>query len=249
MQMKRALHPTLVLMIVLTSTPLFGDLIVNGSFESPEIDGPFASFNAGSQSIPGWEVVGVSVAILENQQVTGLTFTAQDGDQLMDLSGLQSNSPNNGVIQNVTTTVGADYLLSFYVGSATGSGLYFASTVDLSIDGCPRTSFTNPTAPFDLVDWLQFTVPFTAQNSVTTIAFFNGSAANNFLCFLDNVTLNRDIKFLLGDVNGDGMTNLLDVAPFVNAITSGCYIENADINQDGVVSLLDVALFVDALTG
>ncbi len=247
--MKRALHPTLVLMIVLTSTPLFGDLIVNGSFESPDIDGPFASFDAGSTMIPGWEVVGVSVAILDNQQVIGFNFTAQDGNQLMDLAGQQNNNPNNGVVQNVTTTVGADYLLSFYVGSVTDGGLYFASTVDLSIDGGAQTGYTNPTAPTDMVDWLQFTVPFTAQNSVTTIAFFNGSAANNFICLLDNVVLIGDAPFLLGDVNLDGIVSLLDVSPFVNAITSGCYIENADMNQDGVVSLLDVALFVDALTG
>ncbi len=55
--------------------------------------------------------------------------------------------------------------------------------------------------------------------------------------------------FILGDVNGDGQVDLLDVAPFVNAITSGTFIPEADINMDGQVSLLDVAPFVDLLTG
>ncbi len=54
---------------------------------------------------------------------------------------------------------------------------------------------------------------------------------------------------LLGDVNGDGVVNLLDVAPFVDAITNGIYIPEADINQDGVVDLLDVQPFVDILSG
>lgn len=54
---------------------------------------------------------------------------------------------------------------------------------------------------------------------------------------------------LLGDVNQDGVVNLLDVAPFVNAITTGTFIAEADINQDGFVNLLDVAPFVDLLTG
>jgi hypothetical protein len=54
---------------------------------------------------------------------------------------------------------------------------------------------------------------------------------------------------LLGDVNQDGFVNLLDVAPFVDAITTGTFIPEADVNQDGVVDLLDVAPFVELLSG
>ena len=54
---------------------------------------------------------------------------------------------------------------------------------------------------------------------------------------------------VLGDVNGDGMVNLLDVQPFVDLLTGGGFQPEADINQDGVVSLLDVDPFVDLLTG
>lgn len=54
---------------------------------------------------------------------------------------------------------------------------------------------------------------------------------------------------LLGDVNLDGVVSLLDVAPFVNLITTGTFQAEGDINQDGVVSLLDVAPFVALLTG
>lgn len=53
---------------------------------------------------------------------------------------------------------------------------------------------------------------------------------------------------VLGDVNGDGVVNLLDVAPFVAVLTSGIYNPAADINMDGQVNLLDVALFVALLT-
>ena len=55
--------------------------------------------------------------------------------------------------------------------------------------------------------------------------------------------------FLLGDVNLDGIVNLLDVAPFVDLLNSGDYQAEADINQDGQVNLLDVAPFVDLLNG
>ena len=61
-------------------------------------------------------------------------------------------------------------------------------------------------------------------------------------------TLTVQIPILIGDVNCDGIIDLLDVAPFVEAVTGG-FNSKADINQDGTVDLLDVAPFVDLLTG
>ena len=54
---------------------------------------------------------------------------------------------------------------------------------------------------------------------------------------------------LLGDVNGDGAIDLLDVAPFVDLIINGGFNPLADLNGDGVVDLLDVAPFVALITG
>ena len=54
---------------------------------------------------------------------------------------------------------------------------------------------------------------------------------------------------LLGDINGDGDINLLDVGPFVELLVNGGFQPEADINQDGEVDLLDVGPFVDLLTG
>ena len=56
-------------------------------------------------------------------------------------------------------------------------------------------------------------------------------------------------KVLLGDVNCDGVVDLLDVAPFVDLLTTGGFSDKADVNQDGVVDLLDVDPFVDILLG
>ena len=53
---------------------------------------------------------------------------------------------------------------------------------------------------------------------------------------------------LLGDVNQDGMVDLLDVSPFVDVLLSGDFQPEADINQDGLVNLLDVAPFVELLS-
>ena len=63
------------------------------------------------------------------------------------------------------------------------------------------------------------------------------------------VTRQEKVNSLLGDVNGDGFVNLLDVAPFVELLSNGGYSVNADMNSDGVLNLLDVAPFVDAVSG
>ena len=55
--------------------------------------------------------------------------------------------------------------------------------------------------------------------------------------------------FVLGDINGDGEVNLLDVGPFVDLLSSGNYDPAADINLDGQVNLLDVGPFIALLGG
>ena len=57
------------------------------------------------------------------------------------------------------------------------------------------------------------------------------------------------VEVLHGDVNLDGVVNLLDVQPFVDIISSNGFQAEADVNKDGVVNLLDVAEFVLLLTG
>lgn len=56
-------------------------------------------------------------------------------------------------------------------------------------------------------------------------------------------------EILLGDVNCDGMVNLLDVGPFIDAIGVTPIDPKADINEDGVVNLLDVLPFINLLSG
>lgn len=63
------------------------------------------------------------------------------------------------------------------------------------------------------------------------------------------VTVMIPATVVLGDLNGDGHVSLLDIALFVEAISSGEFVSEADINQDGVVDLLDVQPFIDLLVG
>lgn len=166
------------------------ELIINGSFEQPAVSpGNYGLWTTGSTDITGWTVVGPEVAIVHTTfEYGGLTFPSQSGDQWLDLTGATSNSMDNGVSQSVATTIGAKYLLSFHVGSVYNGLQFFSSTVDLSIDGGSRMSFTNPSATSTLV-WQEFSYQFTAQNAMTNITFFNGSGPSNNNAGLDGVSL------------------------------------------------------------
>ena len=68
---------------------------------------------------------------------------------------------------------------------------------------------------------------------------------------VDGVTIDIigcDEEILHGDVNLDGVVDLLDVGPFVAILTTGGFQAEADVNKDGVVDLLDVGPFVQLLT-
>jgi hypothetical protein len=83
-----------------------------------------------------------------------------------------------------------------------------------------------------------------------------GSVPNGFAGFLQNDLAEQRVylvvtaidPIILGDVNRDGIVNLLDVAPLVELLTSNIFQVEADINGDGVVNLLDVSGFVAILT-
>ena len=54
---------------------------------------------------------------------------------------------------------------------------------------------------------------------------------------------------LMGDTNGDGILNVLDVVAMVNLVLSGGYDEIADLNSDGTLNVLDVVLLVGIILG
>ena len=70
-----------------------------------------------------------------------------------------------------------------------------------------------------------------------------GGDGNDVILFVESSNV------LIGDVNLDGVVNLLDVQPFVNLISTSVFQAEADINEDGTVNLLDVDPFVNLLAG
>lgn len=87
-----------------------------------------------------------------------------------------------------------------------------------------------------------FSAELTIENSTWQLDTFEQA-------FAFNLTGQIDLTMLLGDVNCDGVVDLLDVTPFVDAISTGVFDSKADVNRDGVVDLLDVGPFVALLSG
>ena len=180
-------------------------LLVNPGFELPAIisnncgGGPAAScetFFIGD-SIGGWTAVGPGGA---RAPVIGLTsaftdngadhYTAEEGNQSLDLTGL-ANQGANGVEQTVTTTPGFGYGLSFFVGNEDNSLPNYAlnSSIELLINGVNEGIFTSTGNVFHDVSWAGFTFDFIASAASTTIDFINATPVSDGYAGLDNVAL------------------------------------------------------------
>jgi len=54
---------------------------------------------------------------------------------------------------------------------------------------------------------------------------------------------------LQGDLNGDGVIDILDLIALVNMILNGEYSIIADWNEDGVVNILDIIIYKNIILG
>ena len=125
--------------------------------------------------------------------------------------------------------------------------------VSLNANGEPGAlSSFDPQASFSIqiVDATEIEGFNIANFEVDTTDFANSFGGSFYVSHdesTDSLMLNY-IPIRLGDVNGDGAVNLLDVSPFVQALSNGTFVDEADINRDGVVNLLDVGPFVSLLS-
>jgi len=57
------------------------------------------------------------------------------------------------------------------------------------------------------------------------------------------------VDCLLGDVNGDGAVDFLDISPFISLLSTGGFSCEADIDGNGEVDFLDITPFIRLLSG
>jgi hypothetical protein len=56
-----------------------------------------------------------------------------------------------------------------------------------------------------------------------------------------------DYLNMLGDVNSDGIINVLDVVMIVNIVLSNGYNELADLNDDSIINVLDIVQVINII--
>ena len=144
-----------------------GELVQNGSFESPVISGQYQTVQGGdSTTIPGWTVGGKSIDI-----VSGSLWQQVDGNQSIDLDG----TPGPGSLsQVVSTTPGTTYTLAFELAGNPDGGV---KTLTVAAGTTSRDfSFDTAHTTTSNMGWEPETVTFTASGPTTTISFTSTDA-------------------------------------------------------------------------
>jgi hypothetical protein len=173
--------------VALVVAQAHANLLTNGSFELGTLvnDGNHAqTFSAGPTNITGWTAVGRQVTWID----AGNPFllTAQDGDRFLDLTAYITGAPFGGVTQNVATTTGQEYELSFYLGSYTQRWGGPPVSILASAGGASQTFTVSTTSTAST--WTPFSLSFTATSANTAITL-SGAAGFQYIG-LDNVSVN-----------------------------------------------------------
>lgn len=164
------------------------NLIVNGSFEEPAIEGApwFKVYTTAGQGLTGWTVGERSVDLVHDN--FGGTGPAYDGVQFLDLAG----TPGPGAIsQGFATVIGQMYELTF--AYANNPGLSPASA-DVALDGATLAYSTtishSGSSPSDNL-WTLFSYKFEALDDFTTLSFTSLGGGGNSGILLDDVQINE----------------------------------------------------------
>ena len=178
------------------------------------------------------QLVGISVMSSESPVVSGANLILSlDNGPSLQLLGLQGTIFDGGTLlpdlDASTFGINVGMLASLPGPIINNTNNQVLAIVSIDTTGHTTGSFPIQVSQTAIND--QFADPLTVR--------FSGA---------NTVVVGKPI--LLGDVNCDGALNLLDVAPFVQLLSTGVFDEKADMNQDGVINLLDVNPFVDALS-
>jgi hypothetical protein len=161
------------------------NLIVNGSFEEPNVPTPSLGI---FPSIPGWSHqarAGTSSSGIEVQDHIAGAPAAGAGDQFVELD---SNGPSH-IFQNVATSVGSTYRLSFIYTPRPGTA---AADNVFQVTAGPASATLAPPAIVGATQWKTSTLDFTATAASSRIEFLDlgpEQAAGGVGAYIDLVSV------------------------------------------------------------
>jgi hypothetical protein len=228
---------------------LSGNLLVNGSFETPQIGfgasgQDFTDYTVGHVAGAGWNVTANSVDIVSNKP--GATFASAPavGNQYLDLDGYAPGT----ISQTVATVVGQRYLLRFaYTATPfAGGGAPAGRTATVMFGGKPVTSLSKtetgetPTNP----GWTYVSFIVTATSKSSAVAFV-GKSVGTLGIALDDISLTTiptGTSTISGQVfadgNGDGKKG-------IDAIGLSGWTVYIDLNNSGTLDQFDLKVTTD----
>ncbi len=180
------------------------NLVTNGSFETLPAGSSLPASNfqtvpAGSTAIPGWTVVtpstyegantgSVDIVADSYSTVPGSAWNAEDGHYSIDMAGT-SDAPG-GIYQDVVTTIGATYTLSYYVAVNGDESPGTTHTVTVNVTGQSPVNVT-AVGVGEPLGWVLHTSTVVATSSTTRIEFDDTTVPSdvNQGPALDNVSL------------------------------------------------------------
>lgn len=173
------------------NTPPQGELIVNGSFETP--DAPMGTGSGGlggwtiyTEAIYGWSPANANGFEIIDRLIDGEGNVWQgfDGYQFVELDA----SANGGIYQLVNTIPGETYFLSYRVSPRPGLS-WESCTLEIYIDDVLRhTVFMSGTGRA-VPSWNYVYSEIVATGPTTKIAFMAAGTSDGMGAFIDNVSM------------------------------------------------------------
>ena len=226
------------------------DVLVSDDGETAFVSTDFAGFVDGqSFGITVVDISGAPLSILDRVGIAGAGFsTGTDGP---------ANFPIESAIQGDTLFVASGNGVSVFDVSNPNSLVTITQiplgTNPINVDVFDDTLYVAGNAPgtMTVIDVTDVSSPVVETFGLPAGAGPLGVASNGTHLVIADEFLGVlvDVLFVPGDVNRDGLVNLLDVGPFVDVLSTGEFQAEADLDQSGAVNLLDVQPFVDLLAG
>jgi hypothetical protein len=187
-----------------TPQPCSENIVVNGSFEEPNIGSNWNIVNSGDQGI-GWLAEWSNVndgqpdpATIElHHGVAG--WNSQEGSQHTELdsdwggpsSGQSGEDASIKLYQNLVTVPGNTYHVEFYLSPRPGLA---DNEVEVSWDGDLKATIALDGSANGNTVWSVYSYDFVATGSSTELAFEETGTGNSLGMFLDNVSVVGDCE-------------------------------------------------------
>jgi len=198
-------------------------------------DGVFSNFN--------WEFSGDNNWQTDNMEVFEGDYSGK--------SGIINDSEQTAI--SITLDVVEDGQISFYKKiscESTGSisGNYYDYLV-FYIDGIEMDKWAGE------IDWSLEIFPINTGSHIFEWVFIKDHAVTSgadavWIDFVVFPPIGENVPCDNGDLNADGINNILDVILLVNCVLeNNCEVCAGDINQDGILNVIDVVLLVNYILG